>query len=121
MLKEREKRKCGSTDTATRRPCQISIYPCPLHTPNGERRPRRLSPRRLKLTKSIAEGKSIAQAGREAGYSAAVIKAKIYQIVQSVEVQQALIQAGPNDREKTKAQTTKRNMHAALEPRVIQQ
>ena len=83
----RKKRKCGSKETASARPCRISIDPCPLHFPDGKRRPRNVSARRINFAKAIAEGKSPAEAGREAGYSDGFIKSRIYTLVKLPDIQ----------------------------------
>jgi hypothetical protein len=88
--KKKKKKKCGSRDTATNRPCQITIFPCTRHTPDGRRRPRKPNLQRLKLAENIPRSKSIAQAGRESGYSEAVVKARIYEIAKSPDVQEAI-------------------------------
>jgi phage terminase small subunit len=90
QLKKRKKKRCGSTETATNLPCQITIFPCTRHTPDGKRRPRKLSLRRAKLAQHIPHSKSIAEAARKAGYSKSVSQSGVYQIVGVPEIQEAI-------------------------------
>jgi hypothetical protein len=89
-LKKRRKKICGSTDTATTRPCRTTIYPCPRHLPDGKRRPKKPTLRRLKLAQNVDRSKSIAQAARKSGFSESVVKSRIYDILKAHDVQEAI-------------------------------
>jgi hypothetical protein len=91
-------RLCGSLDTQTGKPCRRKL-PCPYHNDDGSRkskavtkRPNRDVLRHEKLLQMRLQGKSLQEAGREAGYSENTLKGKIYDIVESAEYQ-ATIQA----------------------------
>ena len=86
MPKPRSKR-CGKPKKDGK-PCKRDI-PCPYHgtTPPKGKKQNRSIVRQDKLLQGQLAGKTVQQAGREAGYAESTLRGKIYQIIQSEDYQ----------------------------------
>lgn len=95
-----KKNRCGSTETASGRPCNYT-NPCPYHAEGGSskrtaRRSRggslraQQAVRQEKLLQGVAEGKTVNKAARDAGYSEKTVAGKVYQIMDTPAMQRRI-------------------------------
>lgn len=88
------KKRCGKPRVRDRKPCQHFV-PCPVHSGTislvksgkGGKGKNANVARREKLLAGVMEGKSVKDAGLEAGYSESTCEGRIYQIMDSPDMQ----------------------------------
>src|SRR6266404_2582474 len=82
------KRVCGAL-TATGTRCRQTILPCARHTPGLKRQPKSSARKKL-LIAGVIQGKSVAQAARDAGYSPSSNKTTVYRLIRSADAQEQI-------------------------------